>query len=728
MVINIATPTGGDSYHGACVVPDLAAQLERREQPRRLQRDLAGLPARLLVQRADQERQGLVLRVRPLHLPQRRHQPDRAAGDRPAQGRARLRAVRQRGARLRLRRQRHRAAERQAQAVRRGPVRQPAPGRQRRDAGRPLRESAVRRRRLLAATELGLDARSSTPACRCRTTTRDRTTISSGSAVCPRRCRRSNVYQRVQTATRRHAQRQYAARHAQRRGLAQPHPGAQEHHQPRRQLLPSNAWGSHDLQAGTYLQPNAARPGPTPTTPTTASRPRTPCSATRTTRRSATVPFHRRYVGTSTTERRPHQLHRRRRLRVLHPGSVGADQPPLDLARPARRVDCRAGQAVRRADAGVVELRAAHRRRLRADRRSEARRAGELGPGDRHPERRLLRQRRQQRVATRDEYDVNRDGVFETVRATPASTTLSANQTRDPDKHQGYVQEWIVGYRTQLPGAVTFDAQLRRPDLQGSPGERRDQPDLRRADVVARPRRSDAEQHHALDQQPAGTGSSITASSSRSRSRRSGLNLISTYTRVWDYVDGTWQPNDPASIIQPDAFPNDGGIGTVRGSGANSLSDRHPQPLVAEAPVPRRRELACAVGLNVSTLLTLQSGIPSGPLVTTIAAPDPQYGPATLVINGRTVTQPALDDDALRVCDARRGAAVDAVAEDVERPRRPGSSRWAAVRRSRSTSTSSTSPTPAPASSSSAATTSPAPTSASFRTSRRRARVSSRFA
>ena len=24
----------------------------------------------------------------------------------------------------------------------------------------------------------------------------------------------------------------------------------------------------------------------------------------------------------------------------------------------------------------------------------------------------------------------------------------------DPKRHQGYVQEWVVGYRTQLPGAA----------------------------------------------------------------------------------------------------------------------------------------------------------------------------------------------------------------------------------------------------------------------------------
>ena len=40
-----------------------------------------------------------------------------------------------------------------------------------------------------------------------------------------------------------------------------------------------------------------------------------------------------------------------------------------------------------------------------------------------------------------------------------------------------------------------------------------------------------------------------------------------------DYnIAGTWQPNDPASFIQPEAFANDGGLGTVRGNSTNSFT------------------------------------------------------------------------------------------------------------------------------------------------------------
>jgi hypothetical protein len=43
------------------------------------------------------------------------------------------------------------------------------------------------------------------------------------------------------------------------------------------------------------------------------------------------------------------------------------------------------------------------------------------------------------------------------------------------------------------------------------------------------------------------------------------VQAIASYTREWDHMAGTWQPNDPASFIQPGAFANANGIGFVRG-------------------------------------------------------------------------------------------------------------------------------------------------------------------
>src|SRR5690606_35970300 len=67
-------------------------------------------------------------------------------------------------------------------------------------------------------------------------------------------------------------------------------------------------------------------------------------------------------------------------------------------------------------------------------------------------------------VGQRDLYDVDLDGSFETVFVTPASATVIANRSIDPDLHQPYVQEWGAGFSRQLPGtsAVNVDVTRRR--------------------------------------------------------------------------------------------------------------------------------------------------------------------------------------------------------------------------------------------------------------------------
>src|SRR5258708_38789576 len=68
--------------------------------------------------------------------------------------------------------------------------------------------------------------------------------------------------------------------------------------------------------------------------------------------------------------------------------------------------------------------------------------------------------------------------------------------------------------------------------------------------------------------------------------RPARVELLASYVRQWRHLDGTWQPNDPASFIQPDAFANDKGIGSTTGSAAspvdvNSLSGYHMTQLSA---------------------------------------------------------------------------------------------------------------------------------------------------
>jgi hypothetical protein len=408
----------------------------------------------------------------------------------------------------------------------------------------------------------------------------------------------------------------------------------------------ANKWGSHDLQAGTYLQPNLRTWSDT----YYANNGFTTEDAALIDQNNPSLgyrPFHRRYVLGDASGT----------LQGVRTSDTGADDyafyiqdrwaPTGRLSiSPGLRVEWIAAQdevfdvqtqaswnyAPRIGVAYVLTSNQKHVVRASWGRVTDIPNAGyfdNVGSST---------------VATRDEYDLDGDGIFETIRSTPATTALAANRTIDPDKHQGYAQEWIVGYRTQLPGGVAFDASYVDRTYKDRPGS---------VEINQIYEFDPSVGHDVWRGLVDPTQNNITSSTNNTwnwfvyhgleftlTKQAKGLNLLGTYTRVWDYLDGTWQPNDPAAIIQPDSFPNEGGIGTVRGSGTNSYTtdtrnrswQQHQLRLGASWQAPWH--------LNLSTLLTLQSGIPSGPIVTTIAASDPSYGPATLAINGRSVANP----------------------------------------------------------------------------------------
>ncbi len=53
---------------------------------------------------------------------------------------------------------------------------------------------------------------------------------------------------------------------------------------------------------------------------------------------------------------------------------------------------------------------------------------------------------------------------------------------------------------------------------------------------------------------PAGDNMTIRGFSGRTDIFVDGIRDFGGYTRGWQHLDGTWQPNDPASFIQPSAL------------------------------------------------------------------------------------------------------------------------------------------------------------------------------
>src|SRR5260221_5166471 len=175
----------------------------------------------------------------------------------------------------------------------------------------------------------------------------------------------------------------------------------------------------------------------------------------------------------------------------------------------------------------------------------------------------------------KDIYDLSRDGSFSTVFTTPASSAVAADRIVDPQFHQPYADEASVGYRRQLPALVSLDVTY-------TYRETKDRPVLIDTNGIYVNGVFQGYQNPAFNQ------IYLVTNNHWNRLVYSGLDIsvakqgdrvqwLASYNHQWRHVAGTWVPNDPASFIQPSAFPNDKGIGNTRGplsapTESNSLS------------------------------------------------------------------------------------------------------------------------------------------------------------
>jgi hypothetical protein len=242
-------------------------------------------------------------------------------------------------------------------------------------------------------------------------------------------------------------------------------------------------------------------------------------------------------------------------------------------------------------------------------------------------------------AGVRDEYDLNLDGVFETTFVTPASSAISTNREIDPKRHQGFSDEWIVGYRVQFPGQLSVDvsyidrAYKDRPALVEQNG-------IYDGGVFAGYRDERFNEIHLVTNNRWNwfvyRGLELTANK-----RAAAWQSYATYTLANQHLDGTWQPNDPASFIQPNAFANDAGLGTVRGNSTNSFSGDLRNRMWQKHQFRTGFTWSAPWRLMLSTSFSSQSGTPTGPITTNLASFDPAFGPATLRLsNGRLVSNP----------------------------------------------------------------------------------------
>lgn len=243
-------------------------------------------------------------------------------------------------------------------------------------------------------------------------------------------------------------------------------------------------------------------------------------------------------------------------------------------------------------------------------------------------------------AGTRELYDLDLNGTFETTLSNPASSRLNSNRIIDPERSQPFIDEWIVGYQRQLPGQTSVDVSFVRRNY-------KDRPALVETNGIY-DNGVFGYRNEALNEIYLVTSnrwnwfvySGIEVSASH---RARGVQMLASYTRGFQHVDGTWQPNDPPSFIQPETFPNDHGIGSLFGNITNSYDNfidqrndswrKHIARLGATWSAPWDILLAGSY--------VYMTGYESGPILTRVAQADPAYGPSTLTLsNGRLVTNP----------------------------------------------------------------------------------------
>lgn len=247
-----------------------------------------------------------------------------------------------------------------------------------------------------------------------------------------------------------------------------------------------------------------------------------------------------------------------------------------------------------------------------------------------------------------DTYDFDDDGVFETRFVTPAVSAALASYEFDPDLHQPYVDEYILGFRKQFPAQLAVDVAFNHRkytdryglvDVNGIYPDAPGQPFIGFGRVD--PTRGSLQQLTNNDWDKL-IYSAVEVTATKNLTHR--FQLVGGVTRQWQHQSGTWNPTDPARFIQPDAYPNDKLIFMPRG-----VDDADSYRLFAFGPSWQEYSIRLGGvwfapgGIVVAPSFTQQAGPWPGIILTRLAANDPdvtRFGPATVPVVGGTQSNP----------------------------------------------------------------------------------------
>jgi hypothetical protein len=247
-------------------------------------------------------------------------------------------------------------------------------------------------------------------------------------------------------------------------------------------------------------------------------------------------------------------------------------------------------------------------------------------------------------IGFRDLYDLNLDGIFESVFVTPAASAQNPAFLIDPGYHQPFADEWAAGYRRQLPGQASVDVGFINREYRDRTATV-EQNGIYNGSVFVGYANPALNQIYLLTNNqwnwPVYRAFEVVATKQGPR-----FQAVASYTHVWPHLAGTWQPKDNAAFIQPSAFPLDRGLGSNDNRSASPVNGLDTTTTPGSIEWTENILRASAVyrapwSFTLSSSYTLQKGRWSGPILTRIAAADPQFGASTVTLsNGRVVSNP----------------------------------------------------------------------------------------
>jgi hypothetical protein len=245
------------------------------------------------------------------------------------------------------------------------------------------------------------------------------------------------------------------------------------------------------------------------------------------------------------------------------------------------------------------------------------------------------------RVGLRDEYGANLDKKIDAVVITAPNTASVASNQFAADLHQPFVDEFILGFRKQLPHSIGIDvAGIHRMyketyanlEINGIYPSGPNQPfggfgaiDPARGTIFREVNNTWSRLNY--------TALEITVTKNLSK----GIQFMAGINRQWQHISGDWNPTDPARFIQPSAFPNDKLLYMPRGNNEeNSLPLTPGGTTLTYGPTWQKYRLnfggtyLAPFGITLAGSYTVEAGPWSGPVVNALPAGDPQlavFGP-----------------------------------------------------------------------------------------------------